>query len=141
MQAWTIFCFFSVKLIEYFFSAFNVVSSNPCVGPLPRIKIYFLLSKCTEELISTPKIMQFLPNSLHTENFPFLSNPVPYPEYFYLSISSFLVSLTAPNKLCVKSVQIRSYFWSVFSCIWTECGYLWSKSPYSFRIQENTDQK
>ena len=22
----------------------------------------------------------------------------------------------------VKSVQIRSFFWSVFSCIWTECG-------------------
>ena len=23
---------------------------------------------------------------------------------------------------CVKSVQIRSYFWSVFSRIWTEAG-------------------
>ena len=23
------------------------------------------------------------------------------------------------NKHCVKSVQIQSYFWSVFSCIWT----------------------
>ena len=23
---------------------------------------------------------------------------------------------------CVKTVQIRSYFWSVFSCIWTEYG-------------------
>ena len=23
---------------------------------------------------------------------------------------------------CVESVQIRSYFWSVFSCIWTEYG-------------------
>ena len=22
---------------------------------------------------------------------------------------------------CVKSVQTQSYFWSVFSCIWTEC--------------------
>ena len=32
---------------------------------------------------------------------------------------------------CVKSVQIRSYFWSVFS----------SESPYSVRIQQNTDQK
>ena len=29
----------------------NVVPSNPYVGPLPRIKIYFsLLSTCTEEL-------------------------------------------------------------------------------------------
>ena len=42
---------------------------------------------------------------------------------------------------CVKSVQIWSYFWSVFSCIWIEYGYLRIKSPYSIRIQENTDQK
>ena len=24
------------------------------------------------------------------------------------------------NLYCLKSVQIPSYFWSVFSCIWTE---------------------
>ena len=42
---------------------------------------------------------------------------------------------------CVKSVQIRSYFWPVFSCIRTEYGDLRSKSLYSVRIQENTDQK
>ena len=42
---------------------------------------------------------------------------------------------------CVKSVQIQSFFWSVFSCIRTEYGDLLRKSPYSVRIQENTDQK
>ena len=42
---------------------------------------------------------------------------------------------------CVKSVQIRSYFWSVFSCIRIEYGDLRSKSAYSIRIQENMDQK
>ena len=42
---------------------------------------------------------------------------------------------------CVKSIQIRIFFWSVFSCIRAECGELRSKSPYSVRIQENTDQK
>ena len=41
----------------------------------------------------------------------------------------------------MKSVQIRSFFWSVFFCIRTEYGDLRSKSPYSVRIQENTDQK
>ena len=35
---------------------------------------------------------------------------------------------------CVKRVQIRSFFWSVFSRIWTEYGDLRS-------IQENTDHK
>ena len=41
----------------------------------------------------------------------------------------------------MKSVQIRSFFGSVFSCIRTEYGDLLRKSPYSVRIQENTDQK
>ena len=42
---------------------------------------------------------------------------------------------------CVKSVQVRNYFWSVFFCIRTEYGDLLRKFPYSVRIQENTDQK
>ena len=41
----------------------------------------------------------------------------------------------------VKSAEIRSYFWSVFSCVRTEYGYLLRKSPYSVQIKENTDQK
>ena len=41
---------------------------------------------------------------------------------------------------CVKNVQIRSFFWSVFSRIWTEYGDLRSKYPYSVRIRVNTDQ-
>ena len=45
------------------------------------------------------------------------------------------------NFHCLKSVQIWSFFWSVFFCIWTEYGDLRSKSPYSVRIQNNTDQK
>ena len=49
-----------LKLIEYFFSAVNVVSSNPCVGISPRTKIsFFLLEPYTEELPSTPKIITF----------------------------------------------------------------------------------
>ena len=42
---------------------------------------------------------------------------------------------------CGKSVQIRSFFWSVFSCIWTEYENLRSKSPYLVQIQENRHQK
>ena len=42
---------------------------------------------------------------------------------------------------CVKSFQIRSYFWSVSFCSRIEYGDLRSKSPYSIQIQENTDQK
>ena len=42
---------------------------------------------------------------------------------------------------CGKSVQIRSFFWSVWSRIWTEYGEMRSISPYSVRIRKNTDQK
>ena len=41
----------------------------------------------------------------------------------------------------MKSVQIPSFFWSVFSSIRTEYGDLLRKSQYSVQMQENTDQK
>ena len=41
----------------------------------------------------------------------------------------------------MKSVQIQSFSWSLFSCIPTEYRDLFHKSLYSVRIQENTDQK
>ena len=85
-------------MIEYIFSALSLFS-NPCVGPIPRIKMSFLLlSIFVDELISTSKIFTFLPISLPTEKDMFLSNQIPYPEYPYLSILAFLVHLTDPNK-------------------------------------------
>ena len=65
----------------------------------PKSKYLFSFSIGTEELIYTPKIITFLPNPIPgNEKLPCLSNPTPYPEYLYLSISAFLVKLTAPNK-------------------------------------------
>ena len=68
------------KLIENWAFAVNVVSSNYCVGPKPRIKIsFFLLSICTDELMSTPKTMTFLPTiPSQNENSEHESNPIPY---------------------------------------------------------------
>ena len=56
----------------------NIVLFNPCIGSLPRInKSLFLLSTCTAELISTPKIMTFLPTLLSVyENCERISNAV-----------------------------------------------------------------
>ena len=45
------------------------------------------------------------------------------------------------KKHCVKSVQIRIFFWSVFSRIRTEYGEILRISPYSVRMWKNTDQK
>ena len=57
----------SVKFIEYLFSAVNIVYFKPSVGSLPRIKMsLFLLSICTNKLLSTPNITTYLQNS-----FPF----------------------------------------------------------------------
>ena len=69
------------------------------LDPFQELKYPFLLSIFVDELISTPKIITFLPNPVPgNEKLPFLSNPIPYPEYPYLSMSAFLVNLTAPNK-------------------------------------------
>ena len=40
-----------------------------------------------------------------------------------------------------KRVQMMSFFWSIFSRIRTEYIALLSKSPYSLRTRENTDQE
>ena len=65
------------KLIEYLASAVILVSSNPCVGPSTRTKIYFfLLSICTEKLLLTPKtfLSQSKPRNKKGEQ---ESNPIP----------------------------------------------------------------
>ena len=41
----------------------------------------------------------------------------------------------------MESVQIRSFFWPVFSSISTGCGELLGKSPYSVQTRESADQK
>ena len=40
-----------------------------------------------------------------------------------------------------KKCQNTEFFWSLFSRIWTEYRDLLRKSPYSFQILENADQK
>ena len=45
------------------------------------------------------------------------------------------------NINCVKSAQILSFFWSVFSHIRTEYGEILRISPYLVRMQENVVQK
>ena len=57
------------------------------------------LSTWTDELICTPKIIALLPKlPVGCEKTPFPSNPIPYPEYLYLSTSLFFGTLTAPKK-------------------------------------------
>ena len=65
-----------VKSVGYFASATNVVSSNPCVGY--DFDNNFLLSICTDKLISAPKTITFFPMfSFVNKNFERESNPMP----------------------------------------------------------------
>ena len=41
----------------------------------------------------------------------------------------FLVMISQKDIHCAKNVQIQSFLWSVFSCIWTECRDLLRKCP------------
>ena len=56
-------------------------------------------------------------------------------------LTQYILDKKPSNNHCVKSVQIRSFFWSVFSCIRTEFGDLLLEPLYSVRIQDYTDQK
>ena len=50
------------------------------------------------------QIITLQPNPpVGNENIQRLSNPIPYSKYLYLSISAFLVNLTAPNKQFSKA--------------------------------------
>ena len=74
------------------------------IKSLPRTeKLSVLLLKCGELLKAAPKIMTFLIYPpLGSEKLPLESNPIPYPECLYLSISIFFVNLTAPNRQFCK---------------------------------------
>ena len=63
-------------------------------------------------------------------------------QIFLTLLTKVLEYLTSFLKFpCLKIVQIRSFFWSLFSRIRAEYGDLLCKSPYSARVRENTDQK
>ena len=80
--------------------------SIPCIKPLPRTKMLLvLLLACVELLKSAPKIIAFLPSPLlGCEKIPLESNPIPYQEYLYLSISAFWIILTEPNRQFSKVI-------------------------------------
>ena len=81
-----------------------VVLSIRCIKSLPRTKMIFvLLLECVDLLKSAAKIITLLSYPpLGCEKVPLESNPIPYPEYLYLSISAFFVNLTAPNRQFCK---------------------------------------
>ena len=78
----------------------------PCMKSLPNTyKLFTLLLVYTEQLRSAPKIITFLPSPpLESEKLPLKSNPIPYPEYLYLSTSVFFVNSIAANRQFSKTI-------------------------------------
>ena len=72
----------------------------PCTRALLNTNTLFtLLLACTKLLKSAPKIITLVPFPLlGCEKLPLESNPIPYPEYLYLSMSGFFVNLIAPGR-------------------------------------------
>ena len=79
----------------------------PCMNSLPNNNTLFtLLLACTELHKSAPEIIAFLPSApIGCEKLPLESNPIPYPEYFYLSTLAFFINLTAPNRQFSKAIS------------------------------------
>ena len=77
-----------------------------CTRALPNTNILFtLLLSCTELLKSAPNIIAFVPfPPLGCEKLPLESNPIPYPQYLYLSMSGFFVNLIAPDRQFSKAL-------------------------------------
>ena len=86
-----------------------------------------------------------VPCLMEKTSFPNMDAPIDKRNLFLLSgRANFPIAeyhRQSPSHQCVKSVQIRSNFWSVFSCIQTECGEILRISPYSVRMRENKDNK
>ena len=97
-----------------------------------------LLPLCKFELNS--KFISFQSNKEKYQSQSRARLPVTCLKVEFETISFNLVLTISLRSHCVKSFQTRSFFWSVFSPIWTEYGDLRSKSPYSVQIRENTDQ-
>ena len=91
-------------------------------------------------LMRTPKMSKSLKNAnillMLLAKFHFFA--------FSLSLFLYIHKKTTEALLgihCVKSVQIWSFFWSVFSRICTEYGEIRSTSLYSVQMRKNTNQK
>ena len=57
------------------------------------------------------------------------------------SLKNYTFYLHQTKLHCVKNVEIRSLFWSVFSHIRSEYGEILCISPFSVQMWENADQK
>ena len=88
---------FSVKLTELFFLQFstNLVPSNPCVGPSPRIRIYQHVQK---NLYLLQKLYNFYKIHCLLKTFLFYQIQYHIHRLFILINIKFLAKLNAPNK-------------------------------------------
>ena len=72
----------------------------------------------------------------------FTCNPTGFVYQRHFMSTSVTTLLTSLRYLALREKCLYSeVFWSVFSRIWTECGEVWSISPYWVQVGESTNQK
>ena len=125
-----------VSLVYYLFKKFQLVRYWNC---------YFKVNLCIKECVKFKDTANFVKTLGVVSNLDILCK-IRKTRFFEIILPKnkwkhLLVFTFTKDSHYEKSVKIWSFFWSVFSCVRTEFGFLLLKSPYSVRIQENTDQK
>ena len=92
---------------------------------------FYSINLVEGEANKTPRDAIFIHDPFHEAFYRENSNEIKYPLTFEQDCCDLM------SQHCMKSVQIWSFFWSVFSRNQTEYGEI----PYSVRKRENTGQK
>ena len=113
-----------------------------------------LIKKRLQHSCFPVKIAKFLrtPNLRNICKRLLLSISMIHPSMFYCTkvclvagLNMVFTALTEAYLVPCQSLRGKcpypEFFWQVFSRIWNEYGKIWSISPYSLRMQENTDRK
>ena len=139
---WLFWCFnFLVDILHCIYTIFKILSAVLALS-VCMIQVFFSNLLFFEKFSSFQQSVYFILQSLNIRilkanwhfNTAFSQNVI-----FGTFLA--LVSQISQESTAWKSVQIQSFFWSVFSRIQTEYGYLRSKSPCSAQMKKNTDQK
>ena len=141
-------CRFSIHFdLESQLILLNDSSFPKTLGKVPSIihPLNFRLTSINPDLDANPKILRttFFADLIYVF-FSVIHMPtsnISSVDVMAMTVKNIFSAKIMYNIHCVKSVQIRSYFWSAFFCIQTQYGEMLHFSPRSVRIQKNMDQK
>ena len=105
-------------------SLFSIVSGVTLSSKQSLLEYGLLLHFCRSRLTNFSLSLVFISLVIEKSN-------LSYSESFFKSESSFLIPAGVVTH-CLKSVQIQSFFWSVFFCIQPEYRKIWTRENSVF---------